>query len=141
MRFLAAAGIAGPAAFTAAWVAGSLRQAGHGVMSVQISGLAAPDAKDPWIMITGFVVLGGCAIVFGHALGRDVAGLAPRLIQVAGALAVAAGALQRVAVTIPLVAVTAVAARLIKLHGRGGMRATGPAALPGIMGIKQRQPD
>jgi hypothetical membrane protein len=94
-RFRAVAGIAGPATFTAAWIAGSLRQSGHGVMSFQISGLAAPDAKDPWIMITGFVALGGCAVVFGHELGREVAGPAPRLIQVAGVLAVAAGALRR----------------------------------------------
>jgi hypothetical membrane protein len=95
VRVRAAAGIAGPAAFTAAWIAGSLRQSGHGVMSVQISGLAAPGAKDPWIMITGFMALGGCTIVFGHALGREVAGAAPRLIQGAGVLAVAAGLLRR----------------------------------------------
>jgi hypothetical protein len=95
VRFRAAAGIAGPAAFTAAWIAGSLRQSGHGAMSLQISGLAAPDATDPWIMITGFVALGGCAVVFGNALGREVGGAAPRLIQGAGALAVAAGVLRR----------------------------------------------
>jgi hypothetical protein len=85
----------GPAAFTAAWIAGSLRQSGQGVMTFQISGLAAPDAHDPWIMITGFVALGGCAIVFGHELRREVSGPAPRLIQVAGVLALAAGLLRR----------------------------------------------
>ena len=94
-RFRAAAGIVGPAAFTAAWIAESLRQSGHDVMSFQISGLAAPDAKDSWIMITGFVTLGGCAVVFGHELRREFAGPAPRLIQVAGVLAVAAGVLRR----------------------------------------------
>ncbi|HEY6296283.1 MAG TPA: hypothetical protein VIX15_11515, partial [Streptosporangiaceae bacterium] len=56
----AAAGIAGPAAFTGAWIAGSLRQTGHPAAEIQISGLAAPDARDPWIMIAGFLVLGGC---------------------------------------------------------------------------------
>ena len=43
----AAAGIAGPAAFTGAWIAGSLRQTGHPAAEIQISGLAAPDARDP----------------------------------------------------------------------------------------------
>jgi len=82
-------------AFTAAWVAASLRQTGHGAVSVQLSGLAAPDARDPWIMITGFLVLGGCTVWFGQELARDVGGPAPRLIQGAGVLTVAAGLLRR----------------------------------------------
>jgi hypothetical protein len=78
----------------------SLRQAGYGAAEVQISGLAAPDARDPWIMITGFVVLGGCCVTFGAGLrdvlgGRGRAGLAPGLIQGAGVLTVAAGLLRR----------------------------------------------
>jgi hypothetical membrane protein len=94
------AGIAGPVVFTAAWVTASLRQAGHSAAEVQISGLAAPDARDPWIMITGFVVLGGCSVAFGHGLHRELggagrAGPGPRLIQAAGALTVAAGLLRR----------------------------------------------
>ena len=94
------AGIAGPVAFTAAWAAGSLLQTGHAATEVQISGLAAPDARDPWIMITGFVVLGGCSAVFGTALHRELgdssqAGPGPRLIQAAGLLTVAAGLLRR----------------------------------------------
>jgi hypothetical membrane protein len=96
----AAAGIAGPVAFTAAWAAASLLQAGHAATEVQISGLAAPDARDPWIMITGFLVLGGCSAGFGAALHRELggtgrAGPGPRLIQAAGALTVAAGLLRR----------------------------------------------
>jgi Protein of unknown function (DUF998) len=116
----AAAGVAGPLAFTGAWIAGSLRQAGYGFTEVQISGLAAPEARDPWIMIGGFVVLGGCLIGFGSALheglgcfggpspaaeprGSGLAeprppprpGPAPRLIQAAGLLTVAAGLLRR----------------------------------------------
>jgi hypothetical protein len=99
-RLGAAAGIAGPVAFTAAWAGASLLQAGHPATEVQISGLAAPDARDPWIMITGFVVLGGCSAGFGAALHRQLggtgrAGAGPRLIQAAGVLTVAAGLLRR----------------------------------------------
>jgi hypothetical membrane protein len=133
----AAAGIVGPVVFTGAWLASSLLQTGYSPADVQISGLAAPDAKDPWIMITGFLVLGGCTVAFGSALhealaepqgriaagtptdlpSRDSAGtptdlpsrdsaeppaargepggLAPRLIQSAGVLTIAAGLLRR----------------------------------------------
>ncbi|MFY9847936.1 MAG: DUF998 domain-containing protein [Trebonia sp.] len=95
MRVRALSGVAGPVAFTAAWVAASLRQTGHGAVSVQLSGLAAPDARDPWIMISGFLVLGGCTVWFGEELARDVGGPAPRLIQGAGVLTMAAGLLRR----------------------------------------------
>jgi uncharacterized protein DUF998 len=113
----AAAGIAGPAAFTGAWIASSLRQTGYPAAEIQLSGLAAPDARDPWIMVAGFVVLGGCTVAFGAALhdalghaaggqghwrggvgqGRwcGGAGLAPRLIQGAGLLTIAVGLLRR----------------------------------------------
>jgi hypothetical protein len=99
-RAAVAAGIAGPAAFTCAWIASSLRQTGHPAAEIQLSGLAAPDARDPWIMLTGFLVLGGCTVVFGAALhdalgGRGRAGPAPRLIQGAGLLTIAAGLLRR----------------------------------------------
>lgn len=94
------AGVAGPAAFTAAWLISSLLQAGYPATEVQISGLAAPDARYPWIMVGGFVVLGGCSAGFGSALrealgGREQAGPAPALIQAAGVLTVAAGLLRR----------------------------------------------
>jgi hypothetical membrane protein len=115
------AGLAGPVAFTAAWAGSSLLQTGHAATQVQISGLAAPDARDPWIMITGFLVLGGCSVMFGTALHRELgrsgraerggraererraepaesaerAGAGPRLIQAAGLLTVAAGLLRR----------------------------------------------
>jgi hypothetical membrane protein len=96
----AIAGIAGPVAFTGAWVVASLLQAGHPAAEVQISGLAAPDARDPWIMIAGFAALGGCSIAFGSALRRALsgprrAGPAPALIQAAGVLTIAAGLLRR----------------------------------------------
>jgi hypothetical protein len=91
------AGIAGPAAFTAAWIASSLLQTGHPAAEIQISGLAAPDARDPWIMVAGFVVLGGCTTAFGAALHNALGGRsgAPRLIQGAGLLTIAAGLLRR----------------------------------------------
>jgi len=55
-RLAAAGGVAGPVLFTVAWVAGSLRQAAHSAAEVQLSGLAAEDARDPQIMMAGFVV-------------------------------------------------------------------------------------
>ncbi len=100
IRLGALAGLVGPAAFTAAWVIGALRQPGKSFATVQISGLAADDARDPWIMISGFLLLGGCGIAFGRALhaelgGRRRAGPAPAAIQAAGVLAIAAGLLRR----------------------------------------------
>lgn len=94
------AGVGGPAAFTAAWITSSLLQTGHSAAEVQISGLAAPNARYPWIMISGFVVLGGCSVGFGSALrealgGHGNAGPVPGLIQAAGVLTVAAGLLRR----------------------------------------------
>jgi hypothetical protein len=87
VRTRALAGVAGPVAFTAAWITESARQAGHGVLSVQISGLAAADARD--------LVLGGCTAAFGQELARELGGPAPRLIQAAGVLTLAAGLLRR----------------------------------------------
>jgi hypothetical membrane protein len=100
IRLGALAGVAGPVIFTLAWVAGALRQPGKAFSAVQISGLAADDAKDPWIMIGGFLVLGGCGICFGRALQAELgyrgrAGPAPAAIQAAGALTIAAGLLRR----------------------------------------------
>ena len=90
-------GVMGPVLFTAAWVVGSLRQTGHSATEVQLSGLAADDARDPQIMVAGFVLLGVCSIGFGIALRRA---LAPRaagawLVVVAGAAAVTAGVFRR----------------------------------------------
>jgi hypothetical membrane protein len=100
VRIGAAAGVAGPAAFTLAWVAASLRQPGLSFAAPQISGLAAENAADPWLMISGFVVLGCCAVGFGAALaaglgGHRAAGPGPAAIQAAGVLAIAAGLLRR----------------------------------------------
>lgn len=94
---LACCGLAGPLVFTAAWVAGSLRQTGHSVAEVQLSGLAAMDARDPQIMMAGFIGLGVCSVALGAALRRvPAAGSAgPWLVQTAGLAAVAAGLFRR----------------------------------------------
>lgn len=96
----AACGLAGPIAFTAAWVASTLRQVGYSVAEEHLSGLAAPDARDPQIMVAGFVGLGACTIAFGSALrealgGSERAGRGPALVQAAGIATVAAGLLRR----------------------------------------------
>src|SRR6266480_6163409 len=70
----AAAGIAGPVAFTGAWILASLRQTGHSAVAVQLSGLAAPDARNPGIMIAGFMALGACSVAFGESLHRALGG-------------------------------------------------------------------
>src|SRR5437879_13573400 len=45
------AGVAGPVAFTAAGIAGSLRPPGHGGGSVQLSGPPSAGARGPWFLI------------------------------------------------------------------------------------------
>ncbi len=93
-RLAAWGGGAGPVLFTAAWVVSSLRQAGHPAGEVQLSGLAAEDARDPQIMVAAFVVLGACSIGFGAVL-LGVVGLRPAgpwLVVAAGAAGMAAGA-------------------------------------------------
>jgi hypothetical protein len=99
IRAGAIAGVIGPAGFTAAWIAGAIRQPGLPFAAPQISGLAAENAADPWLMISGFELLGGCAIGFGAALraalGGRQAGPAPWLIQLAGVLTIATGLLRR----------------------------------------------
>jgi hypothetical protein len=76
-RLGAATGIVGPVAFTGAWIVASLRQTGHSAVAVQLSGLAAPDARDPGIMIAGFVALGACTVAFGGSLHRALGGSGP----------------------------------------------------------------
>jgi len=96
-RLAGCAGIAGPLLFTVAWVASSLRQAGHPAAGVQLSGLAAQDARDPQVMIAAFVVLGACSIGFGAVLRKLAApeSAGPWLVMVGGAAVVAAGIFRR----------------------------------------------
>jgi len=99
-RLRAACGIAGPVAFTGAWVASTLRQTGYSIAEEHLSGLAAPDARDPAIMLAGFLALGACTTAFGSALrealgGPGLAGPGPWLVRCAGIGTVAAGLLRR----------------------------------------------
>ena len=74
-----------------------MRQAGHPAAGIQLSGLAAQDARDAQIMMAALVVLSACSIGFGAGL-RAVAGhrpAGPWLVRAAGAAAVAAGAFRR----------------------------------------------
>jgi hypothetical protein len=97
------AGVAGPAVFTASWVAATIRQHGHDdyhVAREHLSGLAAPDARSPRLMTAAFLALGVATNVFGAALrdhlgGAHHAGPGPRVVRVAGCAAVAAGLLRR----------------------------------------------
>jgi Protein of unknown function (DUF998) len=89
------AGIAGPVLFTAGWLASSLRQAAP-MAEVQLSGLAAEDARDPQLMMAAFIVLGGCSIGLGAGLRRVCPRSAgPWLVMLAGGATVAAGAFRR----------------------------------------------
>jgi len=96
-RLLAGCGIAGPVVFTAAWLASSLVQTGHSAGAVQLSGLAAMDARDPQLMMAGFIGLGACSVAFGAALRRlPAAGSAgPWLVTTAGVATIAAGVFRR----------------------------------------------
>jgi hypothetical protein len=100
IRAGALAGVAGPAAFTLAWVVSAFRQRGLSFATPQISGLAADNARDPWLMIGGFLLLGGGAIALGAALssvlgGRGRDGGGPAAMQAAGVLTIATGLLRR----------------------------------------------
>ena len=97
IRLAAYGGVAGPVLFTAAWVVSSLRQTGHPATGVQLSGLAAADARDPQLMMAAFVVLGCCSIGLGAALYRVAAlrSAGPWLVVAAGAATVAAGVFRR----------------------------------------------
>jgi hypothetical protein len=99
-RLRALGGIVGPAAFTAAWAVSTARQDGYSIKDEHISGLAAPDARDPAVMIAGFLVLGAGTIAAGSAIedalgGWERAGWGPRLIQVSGMAGLLAGVLRR----------------------------------------------
>ena len=96
IRLAGYGGIAGPVLFTAAWVVSSLRQTGYPAAGVQLSGLAAADARDPELMMAAFVVLGSSSIGLGAALNKVAAHSAgPWLVMAAGAATAAAGVFRR----------------------------------------------
>ncbi|MEO8477257.1 MAG: DUF998 domain-containing protein [Actinomycetota bacterium] len=99
-RLRAACGLVGPMAFTAAWALATARQPGYSIANEHISGLAAPDARDPGVMAAGFVALGACTIVFASQLDRRLAGTGlagpgPLLLGVSGVATIVAGLLRR----------------------------------------------
>jgi Protein of unknown function (DUF998) len=97
IRLAGYGGIAGPVLFTAAWVVSSLRQTSYPAAGVQLSGLAAADARDPELMMAAFVVLGSCSMGLGAALNKVAAphSAGPWLVMVAGAATAAAGVFRR----------------------------------------------
>lgn len=107
-RALALCGLIGPAAFTAAWALGTIRQPGYSVAHEHISGLAAPDADNPAVMTVGFLALGTATVGFATALeerlggegsaegsAKGSAGLGPALIGASGVAMVVAGLFRR----------------------------------------------
>jgi hypothetical membrane protein len=64
--------MAGPIAFTAAWLLGGLVQDEYSVRQEDISALAAMDAQYAWIMITGFVVLGVGTVALAAGLASTL---------------------------------------------------------------------
>jgi len=97
----ARAGFAGPVAFTAAWVISGLRQRDYSIRDEHISGLAAPDARNPGIMIGGFLALGGSMVLLAGDLRRRLAaggrrpGPGPAMLAGSGFCVIAAGVLRR----------------------------------------------
>jgi Protein of unknown function (DUF998) len=98
-RIATAAGLIGPAAFLTAMTVSERRQDGYSIRDEHISGLAAPDARDPQLVMTGFFAMGMSTVAFATALrarlGGSRAGLGPILLAMSGAGAIGAGLLRR----------------------------------------------
>ncbi len=98
-RIATAAGIIGPAAFLTAMTVSERRQDGYSIRDEHISGLAAPDARNPQLVMTGFLAMGMSTVAFATALrgrlGGRRAGLGPILLALSGAGAIGAGLLRR----------------------------------------------
>ena len=96
----AAAGLVGPAAFTAAWAVSARRQSTYSVANEHISGLAAPGATDPAVMTAGFVTLGVSSVIFAAELDRRLgggerSGYGPALMAASGLAMLGAGLFRR----------------------------------------------
>src|SRR2546423_3387094 len=89
IRQLAWLAIAGQVAFVAAWVIAGALEPGYSAFDQAISELGARNAAHPWLMNTGFVIL-GLAIA---ALGPCLLAVLPRrrAARVAGGLFAVAG--------------------------------------------------
>jgi hypothetical membrane protein len=64
--------IAGPIAFTLAWLVGGLVQDEYSVRQEDISALAALDARYAWIMIAGFLLLGVGTVALAAGLASTL---------------------------------------------------------------------
>jgi hypothetical membrane protein len=87
--------MAGPIAFTIAWLLGGLVQDEYSVRQEDISALAALDAQHAWIMITGFVLLGVGTVALAAGLASTLrypsAVIGSVLLMIAGIGLAAAG--------------------------------------------------
>lgn len=87
-RLAAACGIAGPAAFVGAWVAGGLlRRPGYSPVSQAISQLARSGTSTRPLMTTGFVAFGVLLPVYARGLGRALGSPAVRAAATASGVA------------------------------------------------------
>ena len=87
--------VAGPIAFTIAWLVGGLVQDEYSARKEDISALAALDAQHAWIMITGFVLLGVGTVALAAGLASTLrypsAAIGSVLLMIAGIGLVVAG--------------------------------------------------
>jgi hypothetical protein len=86
-RSAAICGIVGPAVFTTGWIVAGLVQRDYDATREDISGLAAPTASHPWIMIVGLAVAGVLTAIFGIGLHEGIARgsrVGPALVAFAG---------------------------------------------------------
>jgi hypothetical membrane protein len=87
--------MAGPIAFTIAWLLGGLVQDEYRVRQEDVSALAALDAQHAWIVITGFVLLGVGTVALAAGLASTLrypsAVIGSVLLMIAGIGLAAAG--------------------------------------------------
>jgi hypothetical membrane protein len=87
-QWLGRLAVAGPIAFTAAWLIGPLAQDVYSARQEDISALAALDAQHAWIMITGFLLLGAGTVALGAGLAMTLKGrravIGSILVMIAG---------------------------------------------------------
>jgi hypothetical membrane protein len=80
--------MAGPIAFTIAWLVGGLVQDEYRLRQEDISALAATDAQHAWIMITGFVLVGLGTVALAAGLASTLrypsAAIGSVLLMIAG---------------------------------------------------------
>ena len=80
--------VAGPIAFTVAWLFAGLAQEEYSVRREDISALAALDAQHAWIMITGFLLLAAGTVALGVGLVMTLKGrravIGSILVMIAG---------------------------------------------------------